>query len=262
MTATQSNSLKNLAKKFLTKHQIELLRDLYFGFLYPKDLREIAVKYGSDKWNRHWYAQHYQTHFSPLREKSLHLLEIGIGGYKNPKGGGSSLRMWRAYFPKAMIYGIDIFDKKIHEETRIKTFQGSQIDESFLEKLVEEMEYVDIIVDDGSHVNEHVIKSFEILFPILSDGGIYVVEDTQTSYWPKFGGSTDEINSPETIMGFFKKLADGLNYQEFSPQDHVPNYFEKNIVSIHFYHNMIFIYKGQNDPSSNFDEENLQVLRG
>ena len=91
------------------------------------------------------------------------------------RAGGESLRMWKAFFPNSTIYGIDIVDKKHVEEDRIKVFQGSQDDESFLRKVIDETGGFDIIIDDGSHVNEHVIKSFNVLFPALRDSGIYVV---------------------------------------------------------------------------------------
>ena len=73
---------------------------------------------------------------------------------------------------------------------------------------------VDIVIDDGSHVNEHVIKSFRTLFPFLTEGGIYAIEDTQTSYWPKFGGDSYDLNKENTTMSFLKSLTDGLNYEE------------------------------------------------
>jgi hypothetical protein len=71
----------------------------------------LSTVYFTDKWNVHKYAQWYETHFAPLRKKRLNILEIGIGGYSHPEYGGGCLRMWRTYFPKARIYGIDIEDK-------------------------------------------------------------------------------------------------------------------------------------------------------
>ena len=67
---------------------------------------------------------------------------------------------------------MDIYDKSPHEENRIKIYQGSQVDTDFLQSLCNEIGNFDIIVDDGSHINEHVIKSFEFLFPKLKKGGI------------------------------------------------------------------------------------------
>jgi len=178
-------------------------------------------------------------------------LEIGIGGYEDPEMGGGSLRVWRTYFYRSCIYGIDIYDKSVHEEKRIKTFKGSQVDEKFLSKVVKNIGGIDIIIDDGSHVNDHVIFSFKYLFPILDDNGLYIIEDTQTSYWNHAGGTSENFNSKSTIMGFFKSLVDGLNYEELEIENYEANYYERNIVSIHFYHNLIFIQKGLNNEGSN-----------
>lgn len=223
--------------------------------IYRDDLALLAMLCGTDKHGGHYYAQHYQHHFAPLRHRALNILEIGIGGYEDPKAGGESLRMWKAYFHRSRIFGLDIYDKSHHDEKSIRTFRGSQIDAGFLEGVVREIGTVDIIIDDGSHHNDHVITTFNILFPLLSPNGIYVVEDLQTSYWPEldgddYGGSTD-LAATQTSMGFFKSLVDGLNHEEFMSDDYRPTYFDKHIVAMHFYHNMVFIYKGSNNEGSN-----------
>lgn len=215
------------------------------------NLIDLAIRYGTDKWNCHWYVRHYQRHFRHLRRKRLKLLEIGVGGYGSPRQGGASLRMWKEYFPHAMIYGIDIYDKKALEEDRIRIFQGSQDDPSFLGEVVGETGALDIVIDDGSHINEHVIKSFNFLFPHLSDESIYVVEDTQTSYWRNFGGSSTDLDNRDTTMGYFKSLIDGLNYEEFTRPGYVPTYFDTHITGMSFYHNLVFIFKGSNTEGSN-----------
>ena len=158
--------------------------------------------------------------------------------------------MWKKYFPFASIFAIDIYDKSSLQEDRITIFKGSQIDRIFLNKVTEEIGKIDVIIDDGSHINEHVIESFNVLFPKLKDGGIYVIEDTQTSYWEEFGGDSKDLNNPKTIMNYFKRLTDGLNNKEFLIPNYKQSYFDKKIISMHFYHNLIFIYKGNNDEES------------
>ena len=39
----------------------------------------------------------------------------------------------------------------------------------------------DIIIDDGSHIEEHQIFTFGVLFPKLKPGGVYIVEDISSS---------------------------------------------------------------------------------
>jgi len=178
-----------------------------------------------------------------------------VGGYNIPKNGGHSLRMWKHYFRKSKIVSIDIYDKSPQEEKRIKIYKGSQIDNKILDEIYNDCGKFDIIIDDGSHINEHVIYTFNYLLPKLKKGGIYVIEDTQTSYWPDFGGGLKEKNDKSTIYGYFKNLIDGLNYKEYLLPGYKPTYFDLNIVSIHFYHNLIFIYKNDNNENSNCVEE-------
>ena len=251
--------LKNLAKKHLP-HVYEKLRPIYRtagSRIFAGNLTALANIYGSDKWRSHWYIPHYEKHFKNLRTKELKILEIGVGGYEDPNAGGESLRMWKYYFPKSQIYSIDIHEKSSIEEHRIKIFRGSQNDPDFLRKVVEQIGGLDIVIDDGSHINEHVIASFRTLFPLLADGGIYTIEDTQTSYWPKFGGDSYDLNSPNTIMSFLKALTDKLNYEEIARKDYQPFYLDRNIVSLHFYHNLVFIYKGKNEEGSNLVHEHI-----
>ena len=248
-------TVKSQLKKSLNEEQRKLLKPYYYSFfslLYRDNLSKLALGFGSDKEGSHYYAQHYQHHFEPLRFKKLNILEIGIGGSQDPTQGGSSLRMWKAYFPNSYIFGIDIYDKKYHEEKRIKTFQGNQIDADFLKKVTEQIGVIDIIIDDGSHYNFHVIETFKILFPLLSPKGIYVIEDLQTSYWTheKWDGSND-LTAQHTSMNFLKSLIDGLNYEEFRLDEYMPTYFDKHIIAMHFYHNLVFIYKGLNNEGSN-----------
>lgn len=247
---TFNSERRKRIRKFQAFH-FRQLQHVIFRALFGSDLKALAVVYGSDKWGSHWYAQHYERHFSCLRKQRLNILEIGIGGYDDPEAGGESLRMWRAYFPNSRIFGIDICDKSAHDERRIKTFCGSQADEKFLSEVVREIGDIHLIVDDGSHRNEHVLGTFRFLFPKLNKDGIYVVEDTQTSYWPGVGGSSSDLDRPDTTIGFFKKLVDGLNYAEFDKPHYAPTYYDKNITAIHFYHNMVFIQKGFNSEGSN-----------
>lgn len=247
-------SLNETQRRRISRFQALKLRGsqhLLYRIFVGSNLKALATIYGTDKWGTHWYAQHYEKHFAPLRRKRLNILEIGIGGYDDPQEGGNSLRAWRTYFPKSRIYGIDIHDKSVHNERRIKTFQGSQVDEDFLAEVMSAIGRVDIVIDDGSHENAHVLSSFKYLFPRLSDNGIYVIEDTQTSYWQGYGGSSDNLNRSDTTMGFLKGLVDGLNHIEFENEAYEPDYYDRHITAMHFYHNIVFIQKGLNNERRN-----------
>ncbi|MFE3638938.1 class I SAM-dependent methyltransferase [Streptomyces sp. NPDC059168] len=108
----------------------------------------------------------------------------------------------------------------------------------------------DIVIDDGSHLNEHVLTSFEALFPHLRPGGLYVVEDTQTAYWTGWGGNDRDLNDPTTSMGFVKALVDGLNHQERIPAQDGPvspaTRWERGIGAVHVHHNLVVVEKRVN----------------
>jgi hypothetical protein len=230
------------------------LRDRFLRRWRRRDLVFLARHFGTDKWGRHWYAQHYERHLAPLRTRAITLLEIGVGGYADPRAGGESLRMWKAYFPKARVFGLDLFDKAALQEDRIRILQGSQDDPATIERLLAETGPLDVVIDDGSHQNAHVLRSFDLLFPHLREGGIYAAEDLQTSYWPKFGGSLDP-DSRDTSMAAFKRLADGLNHAERI--GYAPTALDRSVRAVHFYHNLVFVERGRNEEPSNILSDNV-----
>jgi demethylmacrocin O-methyltransferase len=213
-------------------------------------LTQIARRTGTDKWGVHYYTPHYERHLGHLRDESFVLLEIGVGGYARTGEGGSSLRMWRRYFPQAQVVGLDIEDKSFLDRPRMTTVQGDQTDPGVLTSVVERFGPPLVVVDDGSHRPDDVIATFAALFPLLPDGAVYAIEDTQTSYWPEFGGSEDR-DSPETTMAFVKRLVDGLNHEELLEPDYVPTYTDTHVRSVHCYHNLVVVEKGDNREGSN-----------
>ena len=182
------------------------------NIIHHGNLNLLAFTYGTDK-RENKFTDYYQRHFHSLRHNKLKILEIGIGGGRKSTAGGASLRMWQAYFHKSMIYGIDIYDKRAHDTHRIKTLQGDQSDVPFLEQIAAQFGPFDIIIDDGSHINEHILVSFQTLFPYVVDSGIYVIEDLVTAYWPLYGGNSSNYNTADTSIGMIKGLIDGLHYK-------------------------------------------------
>lgn len=209
-------------------------------------LSDLAVQHGTDKWNHHFYTEHYEKTLGHLQNETFNLLEIGIGGYEFPDLGGASLRMWADFFPNANVVGFDYYDKsKIKKQAHVKVYHGDQSNEEQLMcvHLLEGPFHV--IVDDGSHMCAHQIKSFETLFPQMPDGGIYIIEDTETSYWKDYGG-TMELGTiqQQTCVGYFMHKLHQMMYRTNVTPKHDP--FTDIIESIQFYNNIIIIRKGYN----------------
>ena len=213
-------------------------------------LTELAQEFGTDKWGVHFYTPHYARHLRHLRRKRFTLLEIGVGGYERTRKGGGSLRMWKWFFPRATVVGLDIEDKSFVDEWRVHTVRGSQTDPQVLDAVVEQYGVPRVVIDDGSHVPADIIATFHHLFPRLPAGAIYCIEDTQTSYWPEWGGEEDPA-APGTTMDFVKKLVDGLNHEEFVLEGYEPSYTDRAVVAVHCYHNLVVLEKGENTEGTN-----------
>lgn len=214
-------------------------------------LREIALKHRTDKAggrdnpHNHEYCEAYEFFLSPWRNESFAMIELGIGGYHFPDRGGEGLRTWREYFTRAEIHGVDVHPKTFQIEG-VNIHHCSQDDpEGLLNNVLAKISpglSLDLIIDDASHENIRTIASFMILFPYISPGALYVVEDAHTSYWEKYyGGGWHTL----TAMEYFKHQADGLNKIHWpgeKPCEFLPDLVE-GIESIHFYKELIFIRK-------------------
>ena len=211
-------------------------------------LLEIANKYPTSK-NDHGFIKIYQKHFSILKDQKINILEIGVER-------GDSLRMWREYFTNASICAIDLHDRNISVDNA-EILIGDQSDHSFLQSVVNKYGTFDIIIDDGSHQSKHIITSFNFLFNHLSDNGIYVIEDLQTSYQPRYGGSRFNLIKKKSSMNFIKSLADSINYEHKDKPFFKRNTFDGSIKSISFYQNIAFITKGE---STNYFFDNIKKI--
>lgn len=210
-------------------------------------LTEIMLKHGSDKAPEppygHHYTPHYHKWFEPLRNENIVLLEVGVGG-EDTELGGKSLLGWREYFPHGKIYGIDIYDKRGLDGERLKTFMGSQDDPKFLNAVIGEIGSPDIIIDDASHINKLTIKTFELLFPRLKKGGIYVIEDLECAYRWDFGGSVKLHQwDDETIVNYLFKMTHHINSIHLGKSGYVKPPMYQDIHSIHYYRDMCIIKK-------------------
>lgn len=150
------------------------------------DLTKLAIKYGTDKCPqiKHGYTPWYYERFNHIRKKVKRFLEIGVGDerYPNPDKHyhekSASLKMWRDFFPNAMIYGIDISLRGFYQDDRIKCFLcDSTYDRGVKDLLKKIGNTFDAIIDDGSHSWVDQIKTARVFLPRVNKDVIYLIED-------------------------------------------------------------------------------------
>ena len=149
------------------------------------DLRNSnPPRYSTDKtddnhtvWGKN-YLDIYEPFFSRLRMDPISILEFGIAS-------GGSLRLWRDYFQRAQIYGVDLNAAMRcleTEEKGVNVIIANQSDGGAISTAVATIKDLSIIIDDASHHISDIIASFDASWPQLVPGGIYVIEDLKMSY--------------------------------------------------------------------------------
>jgi len=189
-------------------------------------LKQLADIHKTDKGWR-GYLSTYDKYFSPIRDQSLKILEIGI--YK-----GGSLKMWKEYFPKSIIFGIDINNNSIFNENRIICKQANQGSRKDLQFVVNEIgDNIDIIIDDGSHIMNHQQISLGFLFPFLKPNGFYVIEDIHTSFFEKgYGINTERSNTTYWLLKNYQNKI-SIESQYMTKEENI--YLKHNIESCYVY---------------------------
>ncbi|MBA3240415.1 MAG: class I SAM-dependent methyltransferase [Acidobacteria bacterium] len=153
-----------------------------------------ATHYDTDKAAHTHYLRNYDEYFRPLVDKDIRLLELGVLH-------GGSLLLWRDYFERGLIVGLDFNPVEIEDASgRIRVYQGPQQDTALLDRIAAETapEGFDIIIDDCSHIGELARISFWHLFDRhLKSGGLYVIEDWGTGYWESWTDGVSYRQPPE-----------------------------------------------------------------
>jgi len=135
-----------------------------------KTLHEILKPYHTDK-GLNGFGLIYESYFSPLRDKEINFLEIGVSLWR-----GSSLRVFKEYFTKANVIGMDV-NSIIGWDESNNFFLGDQTVPDHLDRIIKKFKNFDVIIDDGSHFQWDITFSLNYLFPYLNSGGVYIIED-------------------------------------------------------------------------------------
>ena len=217
-------------EKDLSNSELDTITDNHiFEDSYKNDFHRISNHYGCDKTTKHKYHNVYPTFLDKIRNENFSLLEIGIDE-------GKSLKVWLDYLKNAKIYGIDINREFSHERGHV--FKGDQSNLNELESIISKIGKCKVIIDDASHNPEHQVKTFNYLFrELLEDGGYYVIEDVETSYWDPlsslYGYEIGHLN----VVDYFSKLTHVVNFNYNGQKNNM------KIQSIAFDSNCIIIKK-------------------
>ena len=216
----------------------------------PNDFSAAAKASGSDKFHHHGYHRFYPYHLDRFRHSQGNLVEIGVDE-------GKSLQLWHQYFPHAFIHGIDI--NKQAKGNRYLIHQCDQSNVKQLQLLSNKIGKAFAVIDDGSHIPEHQLLTFNCFFDkVLQPGGIYILEDIEVSYWRRgslYGYQTQYgLYDSRSLMAAMKHLADWINREFLSISDRESTLtrlrdagLTKNTcdaaASVEFGHNCIIIRK-------------------
>ncbi|MEP6820929.1 MAG: class I SAM-dependent methyltransferase [Chthoniobacterales bacterium] len=153
--------------------------------------------------------------------QSVHFLEVGIYS-------GGSLQMWSDYFgSEAHIYGVDIEEAcRAYENEKTTIFIGDQADRNLWRRIKHEIPLIDVVLDDGGHLPEQQIATFEEMLPHLRPGGVYICEDIHginNRFAAYLQGLSSQLNSGELHRRANKELSVE------------PSSFQSSINGIHLY---------------------------
>ena len=200
-----------------SKESLEINSNLRLYQIY-KNLKHVSLKCDT-------YFSAYEEMFNKYVGKKITFVEVGVLQ-------GGSLFMWREYFGKnARIIGIDLHpNAKELEKHGFEIYIGSQSDKNFWRNFYSKVGKIDILLDDGGHVNDQQIITLSESIPYTNDDGVIVTEDVHTSYFKKFGNP-----SKFSFINYSKYLIDIINSRFPGTQKKVNHNFRDKIYSISFY---------------------------
>jgi hypothetical protein len=193
-----------------------------------------------DKWVH--YFPIYLRHLKRFRGRPVRVLEIGVY-----RGGG--LDLWQRFLgPDAKLVGLDIDEMAVRSVNgRFTVVLGDQEDPELLQSIVREHGPFDVVIDDGGHAMRQQIVSVETLFPLLKDNGVYLVEDTHTSYWQEFGGA---LHDPATFIEWSKRRIDDMHSRHSSDIDRM-TIWASHLDGLHIYDSIVVLDKRERFRSFN-----------
>jgi hypothetical protein len=207
----------------------------------------------SDKWSR--YFDVYQRYLEKYEGKNITFVEVGVQN-------GGSLEMWSKFFgSESKLCGIDVDPKCLnlkYDNPNVHIILGDQENSSFWDDFLAHLGPIDVFIDDGGHFMKQQINTFEKVWPKIKKNGVYICEDTHTSYFESYNAGYKE---PSSFIEYSKDFVDilhltdtkmyeeiiGVNYNHIinSHENLVKKKFAWDLSSIHYYDSMVVIEKNE-----------------
>ena len=200
------------------------------GSKIERSLDNLVAKTGdssarSDKFRVHDYGPMYEKALAPYmldKTTPFKFFEIGLGCFDwNNFNGGPGYRFIKHYAPHADYFGLDINPCNFSHLTSAdveyladRFVRGSQVDPAALATATRKAGgYFDFIIDDGSHMSDHMIATFLNLFQnSLRPGGVYCIEDLSTAFINMGGHPRSAQASRRTSVNFMQDLMGQLQF--------------------------------------------------
>jgi hypothetical protein len=181
---------------------ISLLSDPLGSF---PSFTSLADRFNTDKnrrtGNRHCYARIYDRLLSGRRFSMRRLMEIGLcrGLAERNQTATPSVELWQTYFPFCHVIGVDLTDFSNLNNKRFTSFVCDQSKRDELRAVAEKLEpgSLDVIIDDGSHASFDQQLTLREFFPLLADGGWYLIEDLD---WQPPGEDAGKITLTKDLL--------------------------------------------------------------
>jgi hypothetical protein len=154
-------------------------------------MEKLIDNKNTDKNTRHSYLDVYEKLFSSKKNTCNKILEIGLGDRPNVYGG--SAKLWLDYFKNADVYILDILKEDFYKGDMLNTLKSYDKLKLFLDTNAYDLNFInlnlntkfDIIIDDGPHSKNSMIKFIKYYLPLLADDGILIIEDVKRLSWTK-----------------------------------------------------------------------------
>ena len=190
-----------------------------------KPLDFFFHRYGSDKANifkktqepGHGYAVYYENKLKKFKDKKINILEIGSFS-------GASAAAFSKYLPNSKIYCFDVNISNFNYVSKNIYVYGLDINnQKKVKKIVNKIfldtniNFFDLIIDDGSHNLSDILSGFKFFFKFLKNKGLYVIEDYKHPNYYEYNKNIDHILVDEFLENLKNKKF--FTSKIFSDQD-------------------------------------------